>query len=202
MAEVVINGSGEVEQVADRAVLRLSYGATGRDRTAAVAALTRLIGPVEALLVRAGVEVRARSLAVHTVWDGRRRAGSRADQSYALRVTDVTIMDDLVADLVTSEPASLVGPQWELAEPAAAAREARRRAVADARERAEGYAEALGARLGPVVQLTDGGAPGPVRAMAFGAARASAAPDVAELSLTPQPVTVSASCTVTWSLLT
>jgi uncharacterized protein YggE len=206
-AEVVTSGTGEVQRVADRAELRLGYRARGRDRAAAVRELTRRIGAVEPHLQRAGVEVRDRRLSVHDVWDGRRRSGAQADQSYLLRVTDVSVLDDLLAALVGTEPTTLDGPNWELADPSGAFREAQRAAVADARERAEGFAAALGARLGPLVQLTDGSQAhhGPVR---FGQARAMMAmpagapmPEVAELALDPQSVTVSAHCTITWQLL-
>jgi uncharacterized protein len=204
-AEVVTSGTGEVERVADRAQLRLGYTATGKDRTAAVSELTRRIGTVEPHLDRAGVEVRDRQLSVHDVWTGRRRSGAQADQHYLLRITDVSVLDDLLATLVTTEPNSLDGPNWELADPSAAFRDAQRAAVADAHSRAEGFADALGARLGGLVRLTDGSQPhhGQMRFGAqapMGMASARAMPETAELSLQPQVVTVSADCTITWRL--
>lgn len=204
--EVVTSGTGEVERVADRAELRLGYTSRGRDRAAAVRELTRRISTVEPLLDHAGVEVRDRRLSVHDVWDGRRRSGAQADQTYLLRITDVTVLDNLLAILVTTEPASLDGPDWELADPSSAFREAQRAAVADARTRAEGFADALGAHLATLIRLVDGSPAhaGPIR---FGQAQSAMAmpaggrmPQMAELSLEPQRVSVYANCTVTWGL--
>jgi uncharacterized protein YggE len=79
-------------------------------------------------------------------------------------------------------------------------REAQRKAVADARERAEGYAVALGGTLGPLSRLTEtneGGMPAPMMMRA----RAEAAPlDVTELGLEPEPVRVTVRVTTTWTL--
>ncbi|HEX4704261.1 MAG TPA: SIMPL domain-containing protein, partial [Pseudonocardiaceae bacterium] len=130
MAELVTTGNGEVERIADRADLRLSYSGRGRDRTAAVNELTKRIGTVEPLLERDGVQVRSRRLSVHDVWDGRRRSGAAAEQSYQLRITDVTVLDDLIAALVTTEPSGIDGPFWDQADQTEPAREAQRSAVA------------------------------------------------------------------------
>ncbi|HEX5401112.1 MAG TPA: SIMPL domain-containing protein [Pseudonocardiaceae bacterium] len=203
MAELVTTGNGEVERIADQAGLTLRYTNRGKDRTTAVDALTRRIAAVEPLLERDGVTVRSRRLAVHDVWERRRRTGAEASQAYVLLVTDVTVLNDVVGELVTTEPSELHGPNWELADPSDARREAQREAVADARTTALGYADALGSRLGKLVRVDDS-SPGyvPLRYSARAmAASPGGAPDIAELSLEPQPVTVSAMCSITWELL-
>lgn len=205
MAEVVTTGNGEVEQVADEAMLRLRYLSRARDRGGAVNELTRQTRVVEPLLDRPGVTVRSRQLFVGDMWDGRRRTGAQANQNYLVLVTDVTVLNDLLGDLVGTEPADLSGPTWDLSDRSKAFREAQRIAVADARDKAQGYADALGWRLGTLLRLDDSSG-GNVRHMSF-AVQASAlghsraAPNVADLSLEPQPVTVQAMCTITWELL-
>lgn len=203
MAELVTTGSGEAERTADEATVQLRYVAKGKDRTAAVNALTRQITTVEPLLERAGVDVRTRRFGVHDTWEGRRRNGAMATQYYQVTITDVTAVNDLLGDLVTTEPHDLAGPLWGLADPTEAQRAAQRDAVADARAKAQGYAEALGGRLGQLIQLSDGGGGRVGRPLAFAAsARAErATPAITELSLEPEPVTVHAMCTVTWELL-
>lgn len=204
MAEVETHGTGEVERTADRAVLRVSYAEHAKDRAGAVSALTRRIAAVESALERDGVEVRDRRLSVHDRWDGKRRSGAQADQSYILRVTDLTTLNDLIAALVVVEPTNLAGPFWELADHDDATREAQREAVADATRRAEGYVDALGRRLGQLLRVSGGGGgPRPTMfaaALPGGYTARSAPPDIAELSLEPQPITVTAACTITWTI--
>lgn len=204
MAEIETQGTGQVERTADQATLRVCYTEHARDRARAVSALTNRVSGVESALERDGLRVRGRRLSVHDDWDGKRRSGARAEQAYTLLVTDLTVLNDLIADLVVVEPASLAGPFWELADHDDAVRRAQRDAVADATRRAEGYAEALGCRLGQLLRVRDGaGGPQPVRFAAQAAALSAGSaprPDIAELSLEPQLVAVTATCTMAWTI--
>jgi len=81
-------------------------------------------------------------------------------------------------------------------------REAQRKAVEDARTRAQAYADALGGRLGALIRLADDGTehPYPVP-MAMSAEGARMGVDsVRQLGLTPGTVTVRAVCTAVWAL--
>ena len=201
--EIVTEGSGWHEQVADRAECSVGYAGTGRDRTSAVAQLGTRVAAAEAAFGLRGVSVRHRRLSVHDQWRGNRVVGCRATENVVLRLDDVTALEEVLAALVRSEPAELNGPTWLLDDPTAARRAAQQRAVADARDRAEGYAAALGGRLGALLRLSEapdhGGSPRDVRMMA---ARAEmGAPDVRELGLEPEPVRVTAHCTTTWELV-
>jgi uncharacterized protein len=202
VADVVTVGTGEVEQTADRAEVTVSYDALGADRAEAVSALNQKVAGVEPLLTRPGVEVRSRRLDVHDNWDGQRRAGSMASQNYVIRVSDPEQLDALLGELVQAEPSWMNGPTWQLSDDADAVREAQAKAIADAHRRAEGYASALDRRLGPLHKVVDGQADQHVpmaRAMAYGAP-GGAESMVDNLNLTPQPITVRVTCTVTWSL--
>jgi uncharacterized protein YggE len=206
MAELVTTGQGEVERTADQADFVVRYAHRAKDRTAAVDGLAKRIGKVEPFLDRDGVTISSRRLSVHDVWEGKRRTDAEATQVYSLLVTDITVLNELVGDLILTEPRQLDGPDWTLADRTTAYREAQTAAVADARATAQGYADALGARLGQLQRLDDT-SPGQARPAMYGAVRALSyrkgqAPDVAELSLEPQPVTVQAMCSITWELLT
>lgn len=201
MADVVTRGTGEHEQIADRAELRVTFAARGADRAAAVAALGTQVDRVEPALHRDGIEVRERRVAVHTAWERHRRTGCHAQLTVVLRVSRVDVLEGLLEALVAAEPESLNGPLWELTDEAAAVAVAQQRAVADARRRAEGYAAALGARLGPLQRLSESEQP-QYRGVALAARSAPAeSTGVAELGLEPIPVTVSVTCTTVWTLL-
>ncbi|ROP39457.1 SIMPL domain-containing protein [Saccharothrix texasensis] len=206
MAEVVTKGVGKVERTADRAEVQVSFETLGSTRDEAVRLLTARIAEVEPALGRPGVEVRSRQLTVHDNWDGRRRSGSRAMQNYVVRVDDVTGLDGLLGALVTAEPTWLNGPTWQLKDDVEAVREAQGEAVRDARRRAEGYAEALGARLGPLHRLTDGDAEAwaaesnRMMAAGFGGAP-GVPPQMDQLNLEAQRIVVTVRCTAAWTLL-
>jgi uncharacterized protein len=201
--EIVTEGSGWHEQEADRAELHVGYAGTGRARAAAVAELGKQIAEAERVFVLRGVTVLHRRLAVHDQWRGNRVVGCRATEDVVLRLDDVGALEEVLTAVVASEPATLNGPNWMLKDPDAARRTAQGRAVADARDRAEGYAAALGGRLGALLRLSEAG-DGGVEPRAFrmaAMARAEAAPDVRELGLEPEPVRVTVRCTTNWELL-
>jgi uncharacterized protein YggE len=196
--EIVTEGSGWFEQVADRAELTVGYAGTGRNRSAAVAELGKRVAAAEPAFGLRGVTVVHRRLYVHDEWRGDRVVGCRAAEDVVLRLDDVGALEEVLAAVVRSEPAALNGPSWSLTDPAAARRAAQERAVADARDRAEGYAAALGGTLGALRRLSE--APEHGAPVAMRMARAEVAPDVRELGLEPEPVRVTAHCTTTWEL--
>ena len=197
--EIVTEGSGWHEQLGDRAELDVGFAATERTRAAAVTALGAKLTPVADVLGRAGVTVVHRRLWVQNEWRRDRIVGCRAGEDIALRITDLGVLEGVLSSLVSAEPAGLSGPTWVLADPGAARREAQGRAVADARDRAEGYAAALGTVLGPLVRLSETPEHHP---MTFRAAVAEGGPvDVRSLGLEPEPVRVTAGCTTVWRLL-
>ena len=199
--EIVTEGAGWHEQQADRAELEVSFSVAGKNRTAAVADLGKRVAAASPALDRPGLTVRHRRLWVRNEWRGNRITGCRAGEDLALLVHDLTVLEDVLSALVGAEPTDLQGPTWTLADPSAARLEAQRRAVADARERAEGYASALGGRLGGLRTLSE--APDHGGGVYRMAARAEAAgPDVRDLGLEPEPVRVTVRCTTAWTLLT
>jgi uncharacterized protein len=201
--EIVTEGSGWHEQSADRAELHVGYAGTGRDRSSAVAELGKRVAAAELAFGLRGVTVLHRRLSVHDQWRGNRVVGCRATEDVVLRLDEVGVLEEVLAAVVASEPATMHGPAWQLKEPGAARRTAQERAVADAHDRAEGYAAALGGRLGALRRLSEaaGGGAEP-RAFAVAAmARESAPPDVRELGLEPEPVRVTVRCTTSWELL-
>jgi uncharacterized protein len=208
VAEVLTKGTGTVERTADRAQVDVSFETAGEQRNEAVEALTSRVSAVEPLLDRPGVEVRSRQLSVHDNWDGNTRAGSRASQRYVLRVTDLDELDALLSALVQAEPTWLNGPSWDLVDTKDATYDAQQEAVADARLRAQGYAEALGRRLGPLLRLADGDgdlwqADTAMSAKSFAGYGGSPGVPVQidQLGLEPQQITVTVRCTAAWSLL-
>jgi uncharacterized protein len=197
--EIVTEGSGWYEQLGDRAQLDVSFTAVARSRIDAVRDLGRRMAAAEPALAQPGLQVRHRRVRVHNEWRGNRLIGCRAGEDVALLVTDVAVLDTVVSALVGSEPTDLQGPRWMLEDPAAALREAQKRAVVDARARAEGYAVALGGTLGPLLRLSDAAGHAPMVPYRTAAAEAGG-PDVRALGLEPEPVRVTARCTTTWAL--
>jgi uncharacterized protein YggE len=198
--EIVTEGTGWFEQLGDQAELTATFTGFAENRNDAVRELGRRLAAAGPALELPGLLVRDRRFWVHDEWQTDRVIGCRAGEDLALTLTDPAMLERVLSAIVGAEPTGLHGPRWVLANPAVAQREAQHRAVEDARQRAEGYAEALGGRLGALRRLSD--APTHGGAVALSARDSMGGPDVQELKLEPEPVRVTAHCTISWTLIT
>ena len=122
--------------------------------------------------------------------------GYRASNRVSIKVRDVAKVASVI-DTVVGAGANDVGNiYFSVAEPSKLLDEAREKAVADARRKAEIYAKAAGVTLGHPLAIAEDGAPAPVfRAKSF----------AAPMAATPTPVaqgeeTLSITVNVTWAI--
>lgn len=207
-ALISVTGSGEATVAPDLAVI--TVGVTVQAGTAAEAMSqnsARQRQVIDALNARGitGRDIQTSNLSLSAVQDYSREGqppvitGYQAGNMVTIRVRDLPQLGPVLDALVAAGANEIQGISFQRDDATGTEAEARRRAVDNARERAEVIAEAAGQRLGRLVALSDapGNGPGPIpmrmRAMA---ADAGAAPPVeaGELSL-------SAQITGTWELL-
>lgn len=123
--------------------------------------------------------------------------GYEASNGLNVQVRDLEKLGGIL-DQVTRDGANDIGGlSFGLQESAKALDEARVAAVKDARRRAEMMAEAEGVKLGRVLEIREGSAPGPIPMMRMAAAEALMSPAPIEAG----EMEYSASVTVTWELI-
>ncbi|WP_433463798.1 SIMPL domain-containing protein [Spirillospora sp. CA-128828] len=109
-----------------------------------------------------------------------------------ISVSDFGVLGELVARLGDLERTAVTGPDWELRRDSEVYRRAARQAAHEAVARARSYAEALGARLTGLVELSDEGlgrdvdAGGPVALAAYGRGMGDAAEEPEPIDLEPE----------------
>ncbi|MDP9184458.1 MAG: SIMPL domain-containing protein [Actinomycetota bacterium] len=81
--------------------------------------------------------------------------GFRAQNLVTVRLTDPAVAGKLLQGATERAQAQVRGPSWWIAPDNPARLEACRRAAAEAKRKAEAYAEALGLRLGPVTEIRE-----------------------------------------------
>ncbi|PPS78910.1 SIMPL domain-containing protein [Streptomyces sp. MH60] len=86
---------------------------------------------------------------------GRTLLGYRCQASYAVETGALDDLERLIADVVDAGAHRIDGVEFDVRDKQALLDEARRRAVAAARRKAQVYAEAADARLGPVLHIQD-----------------------------------------------
>ncbi len=200
---ITVSGSGRVEAKPDIAHVNLGVSETAETAEAAVDAMAAAMKAVLARLGEAGIapaDIRTGQLSLDRDYARMREdrpepEGFVATTMVEVRVTDLDALGS-VLDAVVGEGANrLSGVQFELSQPEDAMAEARRAAVADARAKAELYAEASGVTLGKLLSLNEsGGMGGPQPMMEMRMAADSGIP------VPPGQVTLEASVTVVYAI--
>jgi uncharacterized protein YggE len=208
--EILVSGTAVLRVLPDRAVLRVEVEGEAQTRDEAYAQAAPLATAVDQAIERrrdAVERVITASLVVHprTRWKRGQsvRTGWRAARTTVLEVTGFAVLGDLMAELAAAGGA-VDGPHWVLDADNPVYEEARRRAAADARVRADAYAGALGLRVTAVAWVAEpglrrgGGGGGAEVAFArhAGAPMAAAGGFDETIEVTPDEVPVTASVEV------
>ncbi|MFF7792533.1 SIMPL domain-containing protein [Streptomyces sp. NPDC007991] len=198
---IAVRGEARLEVDPEIARIGITVAARGRDRRSALDDLTRRNAGVLDLVKSYGdaverLETGAFSITPELTKHGR---GERVRTYHGTvhvtaELTDFTALGELTTRLADLELTRVDGPWWALRPDSPAHREARKKAVRGAVQRAREYAEALGTTLSALVELADIGAenapppypqaPGRARSAAYGAAAENA--PAAPLDLEPQ----------------
>lgn len=202
--QITVTGSGEVQVSPDMAVLDLGAqlrGDTAADVMAEAATTTQsLLDALEAAGIPAA-DIQTRRAGLRPVFEQRPDADSapvpvafEADSMLTVKVRDLSVLSAIYGAASEAGATRFDGLRFELSDPAEALADARGAAIADARLRAETFAEAAGLSLGSVLQIAEPGSS--PRPMEF----RSVAADMGAMPVAPGSLTVSAQITVVYAL--
>ncbi|MFI9049824.1 SIMPL domain-containing protein [Streptomyces sp. NPDC053427] len=162
---LAVRGEARLEIDPETARILVTVTARGADRNAALTDLTRRNDEALTLIKSYGnaiehLETGAFSITPQLTDKGRNERIRAYRGSVTLNATlnDFTSLGELTTRLADLELTHVAGPWWALRPDSPAHRAARTQAVHEAVQRARAYAEALGARLGALVELADLGA--------------------------------------------
>lgn len=202
--QIVVTGEGRVEQAPDMATV--SLGVTTQGATAAEAMQANAVG-VQAMLDRlaaAGIaarDIQTTGLSLNPLWSNYDSGAAQKIEGYAaanmvtVRVRALDNLGPVLDAAITDGANTLNGLGFGLADPEPAMQEARARAVADARKRAETLAAAAGVKLGHILSITEGGYASPAPLPMYKADAAMSAVPVAG-----GEIGVAVSATVVWAI--
>jgi uncharacterized protein len=175
---VTVQGDALIRTEPDEAVLWITLSALEDAPGAALADVATRAGALVALLDQVGIREGDRSTTGITVseefdhtQEGRHSLGHRASSRVSVRLADPEVMGVLIARTTQDLDARIDGPRWLISLDNPVRLEAARQAAADARRKAEAYAEGVGAKVGRLIRLSE---PGEHRGHAIRHARTSA----------------------------
>lgn len=198
---IVVTGEGEATAAPDMATLMIGVQTEAPTAAAALAAnAERMDTTIKKLRARgiAEKDIQTSGLSLSPQYNYERSdrtppriVGYTASNMVTIKVRQLAKAGSIIDDAVSNGANSMSGLTFGFADPAPLMRDARKDAVADARERAELYADAAGVRLGRVLRISDGftaiPTPGPVMDYAVAEAKAASTPvSVGESSVNAQ----------------
>lgn len=202
---ITVTGEATVQAAPDMATLSIGVTTQGDTATAALSANTAAMEAVLARLKAAGIEDRdlqTANLSVNPNYTGYDNgqtptiAGYTAGNMLSVRIRSLDGLGAVLDAAVADGANTLNGLSFGLIDPKPRMDEARKAAVADAIARATLLVEAAGARLGPVISISEGGGMGGGPQPMFRADAASAAP----VPVAQGEVGVSASVTMVFAI--
>jgi uncharacterized protein len=202
---VAVQGAASVRAVPDIARVRLRVTRLEQTPSASFAQASDAVRAAREVLRAHGVpdadversRLRLRSSFGHG--PDRRLLGYECSASFLVTCRDLDGVQRLLIDVVAAGASEIESVDFDVAGRDGLRAQARRQAVTRARAKAELYAEAAGARLGPVLHLEDDD-PDREDGLRFAAARGGAAGGSGEADLAPGHVVVRAAVTVGYAL--
>ncbi len=200
---ITMTGHGEIKAAPDTATI--NAGVTSNAATAAMALsansarMTQVFDALRKLGI-ADRDIQTSGFSVspqYTNGDNnnpRRLTGYMVSNDVNVRLEDVTRTGAVLDTLVGAGANQMNGIGFAIANPAPVLEKARSQAIADARARAQTYAQAAGVTLGPIVSISEGGGETAPRPMFRMMAMAAPTP------IAPGEQSVTADVTVVWEI--
>ena len=202
---ISVTGEGTVSVPPDLAQIDAGVASDAKTAKEAAEANNVAMGKVLAALKGAGIDEKdyqTSRLSLQPQYAPNRAGpqavtGYRASNRVTIKVRDLAKVAGVIDTLVAAGANDIGNVGFTVAQPSKPLDEAREKAVADARRKAEIYAKAAGVTLGAPLDITEGGAPTPM----FRSKMVAAAPmAVAGTPIAQGEETLSVSVSMTWAI--
>lgn len=196
---VTVRGEAYREVAPEIARFTVTAMARDRDREQTLTRLAERAAAIRVLLDGYGAAVDRRETGELHVRPELKRSGEKVvayhgSVTTTVTVTDFAVLGELMLRLADQDQVSVNGPWWSLRPDSPVHREARQAAITEALRRAREYAEALGAQVTGLIELSDSGlAAQPMTFRAAGFTELAEGGPAPEIDLDPQRQTVQAS---------
>ena len=183
---VTVTGEATVSVAPDMVVIRIGVASQGKTAREASDANAKQMTAVLAAIKGAGIaerDLQTSRLSLQPQYDPNRNAparllGFQANNQLTVKIRDIAQLPGILDRAIGAGANEMSGIEFAVSEQSKLLDQARAEAIADAHRKAELYARAAGAKLGPVVAISEEGS-APPRAYPMQAMRAGAAVPVA-----------------------
>src|SRR5581483_695735 len=163
---VTVTGEATISVAPDRAIVRAGVTSQGRTAREAVTANNKAMAAVLASLKESGIadaDVQTSRLSLDALRGNRDNAqqvtGFQASNRVSVQLRDIAKMGEVLDKLVSAGANTISGIEFVVSDSSKLLDRARAEAIADAKRKAEIYAQAAGVGLGRPVMIAEQGAP-------------------------------------------
>lgn len=210
---LTVSAEGKANRKPDIAVFTAGVATTGKTAGEALSANSAAMNRVIRALKGAGIadkDIQTSNLSLSPVYASRQRTqdtledqappiiGYRANNTVSVRQRNLDQFGKVIDTLVSAGANQVNGPSFQMDDPGQALDEARRDAMAKARQRAQLYAGAAGLTVKRIVSINESGSYSPGPPMPF--ARAAAVSEAKATPVSPGEVEMQANVTVSFEL--
>jgi uncharacterized protein len=200
---ITMTGHGEIKAVPDIATVNAGVATDAPTAAAALSANNMRMNQLFAALKKLGIpdrDIQTSGFSVSPQYNNgdnnnpRHLTGYQVNNEVTVRLDGVSRTGAALDTLAGAGANQMNGIGFDIANPAPLLEKARIQAIADARARAQTYAQAAGVALGPILSIREGGGEAPPRPMYRVMALAAPTP------VAPGEQSVTADVTVVWEI--
>ena len=202
-SEITVIGTGEVLIPADTAVVSLGVSATDREVLKAQRKANETIAAIREALIKAGVkeeDINTDYINIYASYDysdgSEQLKGYNANSTLAIRVTDIEAVGEVIDIAFEAGANTLNGINFSASDTTEAEAKAMKKAVEDAKDKAEVLAEASGLKIRGIDEIVESGTYSYDRGMMNGFAKATAEDAAAGTVVQAAKLAVNSSITV------
>lgn len=162
--KITVNGTGEVRVSADTAIISLGVNARDKDVLKAQQKVNETIAAIRSALIEQGVKeenINTDFINIYPLYDysndQEQLAAYNASSTLAIKVTDMESVGTLIDVCFAAGANTLNGISFSASDTEEAKTEAMKKAVADAKKKAEILAEASGLKITGIEIISEGG---------------------------------------------
>ena len=157
--QVTVSGEGKIKVTPDEAVITVGVEYTGQDATEVKKKNDETLDQVIKTIKKNGIPVsdfQSQRISLYKNYDYQTKKNNYvSNQTISIHLKDLSKYDALMLDLVNSGINQIQGVEFKSSKLKQYETEARKKAVMDAKMKAEDYVSALGQKIGKAILITD-----------------------------------------------
>lgn len=157
--QVMVSGEGKIKVTPDEAVITVGVEYTGQDATEVKKKNDETVDQVIKTIKKNGIPVsdfQSQRISLYKNYDYQTKKNNYvSNQTISIHLKDLSKYDALMLDLVNSGINQIQGVEFKSSKLKQYETEARKKAVMDAKMKAEDYVSALGQKIGKAILITD-----------------------------------------------